>query len=59
MLGGGIAGAGEVLFGSIRRTVRHRSRISGFDPANIVPAELGNLAGIYGAGALVWEQQVG
>jgi glucokinase len=57
VLGGGIAGAGEVLFGSLRRTVAHRSCISGFDPAHIVPAELGNLAGIYGAGALVWEHQ--
>lgn len=55
VLGGGISGAGETLFGSIRRTVRHVSRISRFDPDKIVPAELGNLAGIYGAGALVWE----
>jgi glucokinase len=56
LLGGGIAGAGEVLFAPVRETVRQRSRISGFDPARIVPAELGNLAGVYGAGALVWEQ---
>lgn len=55
VLGGGISGAGEVLFGSIRRTVRHVSRISRFDPERIVPAELGNRAGIYGAAALVWE----
>ncbi|NPV47497.1 MAG: ROK family protein [Armatimonadetes bacterium] len=55
VLGGGIAAAGDVLFEPIRRTVAHRSRISGFDPARIVPAELGNLAGVYGAGALVWE----
>lgn len=55
ILGGGISAAGEVLFGSIRRTVRHGSLISQFDPANIVPAELGNRAGMYGAAALVWE----
>lgn len=55
VLGGGISAAGETLFGSIRRTVRHSSRISGFDPEAIVPAMLGNQAGIYGAGALVWE----
>lgn len=55
VIGGGIAGAGEVVFGPIRRTVTERSRISGFDPARILPAELGNLAGVYGAGALVWE----
>jgi len=55
ILGGGIAAAGEVLFGSIRRTVRHAGRISRFDPANIVPAELGNRAGMVGAASLVWE----
>lgn len=55
VLGGGISGAGETLFGSIRRTVKHVSRISRFDPANIVAAELGNRAGIHGAAALVWE----
>lgn len=55
VLGGGIAAAGEVLFAPVRQTVADRSRISGFDPARIVPAQLGNLAGIYGAGALVWE----
>lgn len=55
VLGGGISGAGETLFGSIRRTVRHVSRISRFDPDKIIPAQLGNRAGMYGAGALVWE----
>jgi glucokinase len=55
ILGGGIAAAGEVLFGAIRRTVRHVSRISRFDPENIVPAELGNRAGMVGAASLVWE----
>jgi glucokinase len=57
VVGGGIAAAGEVLFAPLRRTVAARSRISygKFDPARIVPAALGNLAGIYGAGQLVWE----
>ncbi len=55
VLGGGIAAAGDILFEPVRRTVAQRSRISGFDPANIVPAELGNDAGVYGAAALVWE----
>ncbi|MGC9317676.1 MAG: ROK family protein [Armatimonadota bacterium] len=53
VLGGGIAAAGEVLFEPIRRTVRHRSMISGFDVSNIVPAQLGNEAGMFGAAALV------
>ena len=55
VLGGGISGAGETLFGSIRRTVRHVSRISRFDPDKIVAAALGNQAGMVGAGTLVWE----
>ncbi len=57
VLGGGIAAAGEVLFEPIRRTVRHRSMISGFDVGRIVPAELGNDAGMLGAAALVFDAQ--
>lgn len=56
VIGGGIAAAGEVIFAPLRRTVQHVSRISRFDPQRIVPAALGNEAGMYGAGALVWEQ---
>jgi glucokinase len=56
LLGGGIAAAGEVLFEPVRRTVRARSLITGFDASNIVPAAFQNDAGIYGAGALAWEQ---
>ena len=55
LIGGGIAAAGEPLLGAIRRTVKHRARISEFDPAKIIPTELGNEAGMYGAAALVWE----
>jgi glucokinase len=55
VLGGGIAAAGEALFGSVRRTVAARSLISGFDVTQIVPAQLGNDAGVLGAAALVWE----
>jgi len=55
LIGGGIAAAGEVLFEPIRRTVAHRSCLPQFDPAKIIPAELGNEAGVYGTAALVWE----
>jgi len=55
VLGGGIAAAGDVLFDPIRRVVRHRSQISGFDVDKIVPAELGNEAGMFGAAALVFD----
>ncbi len=57
VLGGGIAAAGDVLFEPIRRTVRHRSIISGYDTSRIVPAELGNAAGMIGAAALVFDAQ--
>ncbi len=56
VLGGGIANAGDVLFEPIRNTVRHRSIISGYDVEKIVPAELGNEAGMYGAGALIVDE---
>ncbi len=56
VIGGGIAAAGELLFEPIRRTVRARSLISGFEVDRIVPAQFGNLAGIYGAGALAWDR---
>lgn len=56
LIGGGIAGAGELLFGPIRQTVKRRTPISGFDPANIIPCGLGSEAGAIGAGALVWER---
>lgn len=59
LIGGGIAAAGDVLWEPIRRTVRARSLISGFDVSRIIPAKFANLAGVYGAGALAWEQARG
>lgn len=56
VLGGGIANAGDVLFEPIRRTVHHRSMISGFDTDNIVPSELGGDAGMMGAAALIVDE---
>ncbi|NLO73480.1 MAG: ROK family protein [candidate division WS1 bacterium] len=56
LVGGGIAAAGEPLFGAIRRTVKHRACISQFDPEKILPTSLGNEAGVYGAAAMVWEE---
>ncbi len=51
ILGGGIANAGEPLFGPIRRAVQARMRMQQFDPRRIVPAALGDKAGMIGAGA--------
>jgi glucokinase len=56
LLGGGISAAGDVLFEPVRRTVRARSLITGFDADNILPAAFQSDAGVYGAGALAWEQ---
>jgi glucokinase len=56
VLGGGVANAGDVLFEPIRRTVHHRSMISGFDTGNIVQSELGGDAGIMGAAALIVDE---
>jgi glucokinase len=56
VLGGGIANAGDVLFEPIRRTVYHRSMISGFDPERIVPSQIGDDAGILGAAALIVDE---
>lgn len=55
VIGGGIAAAGQFIIDPIKRTVAARSLISGFDAEDIVPAQYGNDAGVYGAGALVWE----
>jgi glucokinase len=57
LIGGGIAGAGHMLLDAIRATVGERSRISGFDPANVIACELGARAGAIGAAALVWEDK--
>ena len=57
VLGGGIAAAGDLLLDPVRRTVAARCRIGrGFDVSRIVPAALGNQAGMCGAAALAWEQ---
>jgi len=56
VLGGGIANAGDVLFEPIRRTVHHRSMISGFDVSRIVPSELGGDAGVLGAAGLILDE---
>jgi glucokinase len=55
LIGGGIAATGEILFESIRRTVKHLGVYAQFDVSKIIPAALGNEAGVYGAAALVWE----
>ena len=55
IVGGGIAGAGEWLFGAMRRTVYARARMVTFDPERILSAQLGDDAGVIGASVLVLE----
>lgn len=50
VLGGGIANEGEALFEPLRKAVDERTYIAmDIVPLKIVPAKLGNQAGIYGA----------
>ena len=52
VLGGGVAQAGELIFGPVRRTIRERTSPIFHEKLEILPAELGNDAGIIGCGAL-------
>jgi glucokinase len=52
VIGGGVMSAGELILGSIRDAVRRSALASAFDCCRIVPAELGQDAGIIGAALL-------
>lgn len=52
VLGGGVAKAGELLFDPIRRTIRNRTAAAIHENLQILPATLGNDAGIIGNAAL-------
>ena len=49
VLGGGVAAAGELLFGPIRAEIARRVTTTSIDEVTIVAAELGTLAGAIGA----------
>lgn len=49
VIGGGVAAAGKVLFDPLRRAVQARTTHYKFDVNEIVPAQLGNKAGLVGA----------
>jgi glucokinase len=57
VIGGGVAQAGERLFKYIRDTVKHRCEKTFWDKLEIVPATLGNDAGIIGAASLALESE--
>ena len=52
VVGGGVAAAGDLLFLPIRRTIRERTSKLFHEQLKVLPAELGNDAGILGNAAL-------
>ena len=48
VLGGGAAAVGDLLFAPIRRTLKERVTIMPLDQVEVVPAQLGNQAGVLG-----------
>jgi glucokinase len=56
VVGGGIAGAGKLLFGPLERTVRVRAVAPQARTARIVPAELGDNAGVLGGVVLALQK---
>jgi len=57
VIGGGVANAGERLFGYIRQTVRTRCEKTFWEKLEIVPATLHNDAGIIGPATLAVESE--
>ena len=49
VLGGGVASAGELLFGPIRAEIERRATMTDIAQVRLVPAELGIWAGAFGA----------
>lgn len=52
IIGGGVANAGELILGPVRRTIRARTSSVFYEQLAILPASLGDDAGLIGAGAL-------
>ena len=57
VIGGGVSQAGERLFGYIRETIRSRCEKTFWENLEVVPAALGNDAGIIGAATLALESE--
>ncbi len=56
VLGGGVANAGELLFTPLRRTIHERTDRVFYEHLAIVPAALGEDAGLIGSGALALDR---
>jgi glucokinase len=57
VIGGGVAKAGERLIGKIRSTIWERTEKTFWESFEIIPAPLGNDAGIIGAATLALESE--
>ncbi len=53
IIGGGVADAGDILFDPIRETLQKRAMVIQREAVEIVPAQLGNTAGVIGASLLI------
>ncbi len=58
IIGGGIARAGHALFDPLEKFVRAVEWKVTPEPVRIIPAQLGDLAGAYGAAWSAWQQQM-
>ncbi|MCS7230083.1 MAG: ROK family protein [Candidatus Kryptonium sp.] len=58
IVGGGVAKAGKILFDAMNETVKSRALKPIAEKAIVIPAQLGNKAGVLGAGALAFEELV-
>ena len=55
VIGGGVAQAGDALFGPLRQAVARYTMTTHRDGLRVVPAALGEQAGVVGAGTLAWD----
>lgn len=55
IIGGGVAEAGDLLLAPVRKTVQERAMVVARESVEIVPAQLGNTAGVIGASMLIAE----
>jgi glucokinase len=59
VMGGGVAAAGDLLFDPIRKTIRERAREIPVEEVEVVPAELGNNAGVMGLAQWAYTHEQG